>query len=87
VFVDKLVRLFLKPGLPPIGVDQQVLDHGLRGRGVIIRMQHTHRVVGSDDRAVRIFEIEVHLEYERRISEPVSRERRFELLGSLVTWA
>jgi hypothetical protein len=83
VFVDKLVKLFLKPGLPSIGVDQQLLDHGLPARGVIFRMQRTHHMVGSDDRAIRIFEIEVHLEdldpYRATVRQAVTQEALFRI--------
>jgi hypothetical protein len=83
VFVDKLVKLFLKPGLPSIGVDQQLLDHGLPARGVILRMQRTHHMVGSDDRAIRIFEIEVHLEdldpYRATVRQAVTQEALFRI--------
>jgi hypothetical protein len=83
VFVDKLVKLFLKPGLPSIGVDQQLLDHGLPARGVILRMQRTHHMVGSDERAIRIFEIEVHLEdldpYRATVRQAVTQEALFRI--------
>ena len=91
MFVDKLVKLFLRPRLPSIGVDQQLLDRGLRARGVILRMQHTNRMVGSEDRAIRIFEIEVHLEgldpYRATVCQAVPQEAllRIELGQTEVT--
>ena len=46
-------------------------------------MQHTHRMVGSDDRAIRIFEIEVHLEdldpYRATVLQAVPQEALFRI--------